>query len=653
MAAFTAPENEAGCRQLLLEASSTMVQIANIARPNSSNMDISVFYSHLAFNCARIPQLLETSSYFDGRVAGQILGHLDSLIPEHGIQEMPYAYSTTDRLKMLTFHWNLARGLSTNEQLDFISRWLKPNVSAEEREALDRALEDRVDELSKRQPIQRSKDCDAEPSVKSLGEPQSTVQRAAQSSFEALHNCKKCMCPCPHENNCKKFICPCPHDFMVKLELGTYRQPPKSSKVRARQYHYTQKTISGLDFEVFLRMEKNWHEIAIHAVGKRVGFSLPREEDAVRRKKVVSTTRTIEILCEEIPRMISKPGQRLELELNQNQLFDMGFEKTSFYIADPAEDVSLTECIKEFGECFTERTKRILYLIIGHTVLHLHDTSWLQSDWGSANIKFFRTSSSEIPLRPFIEARLDDEKVSLDAERDDIDAFYHPCPVLVSLAVVLLELYFVKPFSELAKQQNVVLIEDSRARIAVTDLYLVYYGDDGEVGCQCQIPEDSGGLRVAIESCIDGGLWEDDEGNPIDRQTLRSRIYQHVVEPLETYLSQGFSQIPLESIDRHAQTIDITHRGRFITCKDPDGWPRTFSQGFDVTARALSHTALPLARSPAIQAKASMSKSGYCSQFACQHSVTYVAPDPRSKWKLDVGKQSAGFFDDEMGDHKK
>lgn len=68
--AFTAPENEAGCRQLRLEASSTMVQMANIARPNSSNMDICVFYSHLAFNCARIPQFLETSNYFNGGVAG-------------------------------------------------------------------------------------------------------------------------------------------------------------------------------------------------------------------------------------------------------------------------------------------------------------------------------------------------------------------------------------------------------------------------------------------------------------------------------------------------------------------------------------------------------------------------------------------------------
>lgn len=238
------------------------------------------------------------------------------------------------------------------------------------------------------------------------------------------------------ETTAKIFSCPCPHDFMVKLELGTYRQPPKPSKVQARQYRYTQRTAGGLDFEVFLRMERNWHEIAIHAVGKRVGFSLPMEEDWVPPKKVINATRTIEILCEEIPRMRSKPGQRLELELTQDRLFDMGFEKTGFYIDDPAKDVSLIECIKEYGECFTERIERILYLIIGHTVLHLHETSWLQTDWGSANIKFFRTSSSEISLRPFTEARLGDRKVSIDAERDDIDAFYHPCPVLVSLAVV-------------------------------------------------------------------------------------------------------------------------------------------------------------------------------------------------------------------------
>lgn len=639
MAAVTAPEDEAGCRQLLLEASSTLLQMATIARMNNSDADIKVFYSHLAFNCSRIHDLLKASIHLDGGVAHRILERLASLIPEGGLHEMPYGYRTADRLGTLKFHWNIVRGLRNTEQLDFISRWLRPKSSAEEREGLDRAFEDCVDEISKRQPRQRSQSFEVELTVKGLDEPRSAVRTAAQSSFDALHNCKKC-------------ICSCAHNFGVKLELGTYRQPPRPSKARASQYHYKDKTAEGLDFEVFLCMERNWHEVGIHAVGTRVGFNLPGEEDLNRRKKNARTRKKVEILCKEITRMKSKPGQRLKLELTEDQLFDMGFEKTKFNIEDPAEDVSLIQCIKEHQQCFTERTKRILYLIIGNTVLHLHNTSWLQPDWGSAHIKFFRAASSEIPLRPFIEARLDDRTADLDDERDDKDAFYHPCPVLVSLAVVLLELYFVKPFNELAKEQNVDLIEHSMGRTAVIDLDQVYYGVEEGGGCESQIPEDSRGLRVAIESCISGGLWED-EGNAVDRDTLRSRIYQNVVKPLETHLSHGFSQIPLESIDEHAKTIDLAHRGRFITCKGSDGWPGIVPSSFSTPGQALRSTILTPSRSPAIQPGAHLTEPESYSQPSHHHSVAHVTPDPIFNWDSDVGEKTADLFDDEIGNEKK
>ncbi|KAK7703351.1 hypothetical protein SLS64_009018 [Diaporthe eres] len=326
----------------------------------------------------------------------------------------------------------------------------------------------------------------------------------------------------------------------------------------------------------------------------------------------------------------------------------MGFEKTNFNIEDPAKDVSLIQCIKEHQQSFTERTKRILYLIIGNTVLHLHDTSWLQPDWGSAHIKFFRAASSEIPLRPFIEARLDYRTAGLDDERDDRDAFYHPCPVLVSLAVVLLELYFVKPFNELAKEQNVDLIEGPMGRIAVIDLDQVYSGVEEGGGCESQIPEDYRGLRVAVENCISDKLLADDEGNAVDRQTLRSRIYQNVVKPLEAHLSHGFSQIPLESIDEHAKTIDLAHRGKFITCRESDGRPGTLPSDFSTPGQAQSPTPSP---GPAIQQGAHLIEREFCSQLA--RSVAEVTLDPSSKRNSDVGERTADFFDDEIGDKKK
>lgn len=634
MATSTAPEDVAGCRHLLLEASSTFLQMANIARLNDSSPGLKVFYSHLAYNYARIRDLLEASTHLDSGVAHQIFECLDSSIPESGIPEIPYTYSTAARLRTLNFHWNEVRKLHEDEQIDFISRWLRPTVSGEEREELDRALEDCVDEISKRQPIHKYKSFEMEPTVKTLGEPKSAVRTAAQSSFDALYSCKKC-------------ICPCPHDFGVKLELSTYRQPPKPSRSRVQPNRYKNKSAGGLNFEVFLCMERNWQEVGIHAVAARVGFTIPGESSLVNRQGTVSSRSRIEILCKEMTRMKTKPGQRLQLELTENQLFDMGFEKTDFHIHDPAGDESLMQRIKEHRECFTERIKRILYLIIGYTVLHLHNTSWLQSGWSSANIKFFRTVSSQIPLRPFIETRLDDRKGDHDDEISEKDAFSHPCPVLVSLAVVLLEIYFVKPFNELAMEQNVVLIEDPRGRVAVTDLWLVYYGVEelGQLGCRSNIPEDAKGLLDAIDSCIDGENWEDREGNVVDHYTLKSRIYELVVRPLEAYLSFGFSQIQLDSIDQHARSIDFAHRGRFVTIKRPD----EFSPGKPSLTRAECLTPTHHTWSTTIQPGAHLREATSCSYLAHHLSVSGATSDLSVKWNSDIEKKTANFFDDEVG----
>lgn len=87
-----------------------------------------------------------------------------------------------------------------------------------------------------------------------------------------------------------------------------------------------------------------------------------------------------------------KALQRLMLKLTDDgQLFEMGFEKSNFQIEKAAETISLSQFFEERYEFFTEKTKRILSLILGYAVLYLNRTSWLQPGWGSANVKFFQT----------------------------------------------------------------------------------------------------------------------------------------------------------------------------------------------------------------------------------------------------------------------
>lgn len=100
----------------------------------------------------------------------------------------------------------------------------------------------------------------------------------------------------------------------------------------------------------------------------------------------IGKARRVEKLCKSIKSMRSKAWQRLVLKLSGGKLFNVGIEKSNFWIDQTTEPISLLKCFEERHDFFTEKTKRILSLIIGYAVLHLGGTSWLQPGWGFRDI---------------------------------------------------------------------------------------------------------------------------------------------------------------------------------------------------------------------------------------------------------------------------
>src|SRR5262249_17194631 len=95
-----------------------------------------------------------------------------------------------------------------------------------------------------------------------ISEPSYAVWKAAQSIFDALLDCEKCTCPDQHE-------------FGAKLSLGTYRKPIK--KHIRNPYQNPNRKARGddnasdeLDFDIFLSMEQDWHEVRIKTVKERI-----------------------------------------------------------------------------------------------------------------------------------------------------------------------------------------------------------------------------------------------------------------------------------------------------------------------------------------------------------------------------------------------
>lgn len=649
---------------LLATTSQTVYQMAKIIRKIEIDKEEKIFYSHLSLHCLRLQDYItrapQTSSQFDGDLINIALCQLSSLITEGGFQEMP-SYTTKFRLKVLNAHWSATREQDDNEKIDFVKRWLKLGLSEEHLNCINNVLEECADKLEKQQSEKSFKKSDFEAVSRDHGEPSYGVWRAAQALFDALLKCEEgCSCS-------KK------HEFKAKLELGTYRKPSEAVQkknvarfARGRVPCKDSSVAEMLDFDMFLSMEREWHEIRVQTVKERVvGFTMDGQV-----LPTYDTTRRVKRLCKSIKSTRSTAWQRLVLKLTSGQLFNVRIEKSSFWVDQAAEPISLLKCFEERHDFFTEKTKRILSLIIGYAVLHLSGTSWLQSGWGSRDIKFFQTMSQKTPLRPFIQVHLPKASGTSDIETDDesddeamFDQFNsgHRCPALIALAVVLIEIYFAKSFHKLAQMKGIPL-ESFGSHITLFDVDQVFKGvEENEVeGWRSQVPEDSP-LLIAIDNCLSPELWEDDKGNAFDNPMLKSRIYDDVVRPLELHLTTGFSKIPIDDVDSYARGLDFGGWGQPIANSDVQG----VTAALPITASSppilLTSIYSP---SPALRVVASnqvdaqfirpeLQRLEQDSKADALLSLSYLTPNMDSISQFgDNNYKAHQFFDDEMGDEE-
>ena len=382
-------------------------------------------------------------------------------------------------------------------------------------------------------------------------EPSYTVWSAAQSVFDALTCCTKCECH--------------PNEFDAKLCLGTYRNPDSVDP----------DSLENNEFHMFLSLQHMSQEVRVCTV-----------RDTVVRFALTTVTRTVpeqpkyqpmlvKRMCEQIHKMQETPSLRLELKVESGQLWKLRSEKSTFQIDRERPPVSLQRLIAKGAPYITEKIRRILAVQISYAILHLHGTTWLQSTWDSSKILFFQTTSFGIPLRPFIQAELCDTEKTKEATysstdysfstlgRDDVDPddlntteldpddFQHPFPSLVTLAIILMELYFLAPFDELARNRNVVILDDKERRMRHIDVASVFeeYQND--------IPRDSQ-LCHAIEKCLDAESWEGEGGQQFDNEVLRPKVYEEIIRPLEDYLRDGSMKLfKIEELDEYANMMDV------------------------------------------------------------------------------------------------
>jgi hypothetical protein len=565
-------------------------EVARALKADESGGDLKNFYTYLVAYCKLIRDHLSRVQVFVPDSANELFSRiLDEL------QTGSYLGGDCDADGFQSFCllWNTVRKLDDRRQkVMVIKTFFTGNASPEERDGIIQSLERYEDELRVSYPEDPSQWARDDFAIqRKVHEPSYGICNAAQSIFKALTSCVDCACPIQHQ-------------FGARLSLGTYR------KIEAPQdtTQPSDESENQLDFDMFLSMQHDWHEVCIHTPQEKVvQWAMDGGPTGNARKAAAKAkTQRVKNLCDPIAKISTLAARRLELRVTRGRLFKLRSEVSTSLIDKSREPVSLEHLLKGGSRSFTERTRRILAVMLSSAVLHLHDTPWLQDTWNSSHVLFFRTTSSAVPLRPFVQAPLsrlgedeetceipdydsedDDDGVDPDdIDPDDLDPddfMQHPCPILVMLAVMLMEVYFAVPFSVLAKRFNVELSPDNSASsksALCIDADLVFRA------CRGEIPENSQFHR-AVEACLDQSVWEDEGGEKLDDKALQEKIYMEVVLPLETELSQAYSSIALEDLDRFAQSLDLASWDQTIVDTSSESVER------DQVVAPLAHSSLP------------------------------------------------------------
>ncbi|KAF4948626.1 hypothetical protein FGADI_9530 [Fusarium gaditjirri] len=539
-------------------------QIAKALRLDEQDEDLKAFYAKLIVYCTIIESRIISVGESALSLSNDSLHTL--LLPLKGIStvslDRPCNASIDVWLRDLArIHDEIRRIKDNASKIEIIRTHLNLGTTPGERTMIAKSLDQCEEELRVRYPEDSSQWAaeDLAPQL-NIGEPTYAVWGAAQSIFKAMVACMNCPCTPAH-------------DLGARLCLGTYRKPKLDLDAE----------MDEVDFNMFLSSQQDWQEVIVHTTKDRqVKVVIDERHNPSPEVKCAPAVKTMKVknLCEQIAKIKSRALYRLVFKVTRNQLFKLQSERSGSSIYKSQNAISLDEFLRNKSDSFTEKTKRILAVILSSAVFHLHNTPWLQSAWNSSDVWFFRTSSSAIPLKPFLHRPLSpldnqcvndcdsnqetalnlDDLAPDDIDPDDIDpddVLSHDCPTLVILATMLLEVYFVAPFDILAQKFNVTLESGSQSTA-----FTRYVDVNGVFqACQKEIPENSQ-FYQAVENCLDPKVWQDEEGNKLDDPALRARIYSQVVLPLETELSQAYSDIRIEDLDRFAQDFDFGSWGQ-------------------------------------------------------------------------------------------
>ncbi|KAF2092427.1 hypothetical protein NA57DRAFT_62435 [Rhizodiscina lignyota] len=234
-----------------------------------------------------------------------------------------------------------------------------------------------------------------------------------------------------------------------------------------------------------------------------------------------------ESLCRLI-RQAHEQNSTLQIRFDRGKLWQIQSRKKSLHLQSQ-RDTTLKELLENPDRDFKLKEKWILAVILAHAALHCSDGPWLCKDWSKEHITFFRNdpSAEEDLSRPCLKVQFVVDSNGTAAVDDPFRM--HSNPALLSLGILLLEIYIRGPIEERWNEEDLTDGEPNENTNLTTALRLLQ-ASDGDL---------YEGYRGAIQACLEC------EEPGINGDMLRQRVYERIVSPLEQELAHGFPSLKI------------------------------------------------------------------------------------------------------------
>ncbi|KID95967.1 Peptidase S8/S53, subtilisin/kexin/sedolisin, partial [Metarhizium majus ARSEF 297] len=499
-------------------------------------------------------EILRVKSFIQPNLAilSELMGWLESLVKQSAISDLADLSISENHPRLVALcQWTRSHNqLKSTDKFEMACQWL-------DRESEDNKIQveitlQRVYETFQAKYPEDSLEWmyEEHTSRRQRFQPAYSVPKAAQSVYQGLLAAASCTCHPAHR-------------YGARLFLATHRKCDQFAQ--------------DLKFDMFLSLDGNWQEahVCFESTSTALKSALKKDHSNSSAKHFPPKLKKVTRLCAPLKSLRGLGARCLKLTVEGETLWAREPELRQSHIDLMKNPVSLEDFIKNYPNSLTEMTKRVLAVLFAHAALHLHGTRWIQADWGSSNIVFYQVSSA-IPLRPYIQIRLvddsrdrsmvkRDESTNDENVSDDDENFFgggsffaHPFPDLVTLAMILMQVYLGRTLQSFAEELNIEDPDtlDNNAKFAVASQIFSKYSPTMYARKFCS----------AIDKCLDPCIHINEDGEEIGEDMLRQVIYDEIIGPLEDELTQGriSSQDFVLNLDTEAPKLDLANWGQPI-----------------------------------------------------------------------------------------